>query len=53
MLMRPVAAGMWRLQETFDGTYTIDDLFDIIEVLDVQDESRHRAAVWQRDARQA
>jgi hypothetical protein len=42
--MRPVSAGVWRLRETFDGTYTIDDLLDINEVLDVQTENRIRAA---------
>ena len=41
--MRPVEQGVWRLHETFDGTYTIDDLFDIHEILDVQLENRFRA----------
>jgi hypothetical protein len=41
--MRPVEAGVWKLHETFDGTYTIEDLFDINEVLDVQHENRWRA----------
>jgi hypothetical protein len=49
MLMRPVAAGLWRLHETFDGTYTVDDLLDICEVMDVQSENRARAARWFKD----
>ena len=47
-LMRPVQAGFWRLHETFDGTYTIDDLFDIVEFLDVRLENENRAAAWRR-----
>jgi hypothetical protein len=43
--MRPVQAGHWRLHETFDGTYTIDDLFDINEILDVAAENEHRIAI--------
>jgi len=41
--MRPVAAGLWRLHETFDGTYSVDDLFDILEIMDVEIENRARA----------
>lgn len=41
-LMRPVEAGLWKLHETFDGTYIIDDLFDILEVLDVKVENINR-----------
>jgi hypothetical protein len=47
MLMRPVAAGVWTLRETFDGTYIVDDLLDICEVMDVQMENRARHAQWQ------
>jgi hypothetical protein len=46
--MRPVEAGFWRLHETFDGTYTIDDLFDIIEMMDVQLENRARSTIYER-----
>lgn len=46
MLMRPVETGMWKLHETFDGTYTADDLLDINEVLDIQLENRARAHEW-------
>jgi hypothetical protein len=49
MLMRPVAAGLWRLHETFDGTYIVDDLLDICEVLDVQTENRARNQKWIED----
>lgn len=42
-LMRPVEAGLWKLHETFDGTYTADDMFDINELLDVQAENKARA----------
>ncbi len=34
---------MWKLHETFDGTYTVDDLLDAIEVLDVKAENHARA----------
>jgi hypothetical protein len=44
--MRPVDAGLWRLHETFDGTYTVDDLLDISEVLDVRAENGARAREW-------
>lgn len=37
--------GYWRHHEVFDGTYTLDDLLDIHEIIDVQDENeaRHEA----------
>jgi hypothetical protein len=41
--MRPVEAGFWKLHQTFDGTYTADDLMDIHEVMDIQIENRARA----------
>lgn len=44
--MRPVETGMWKLHETFDGTYTIDDLLDIDEVLDIRAENQVRANEW-------
>jgi len=46
--MRPVQDGLWRLHETFDGTYTIDDLFDAVELLDVRLENENRARAWRR-----
>jgi len=42
--MRPVEAGLWKLHETFDGTYIVDDLLDILEMMDVIAENRARAA---------
>ena len=41
--MRPVEAGLWLLHETFDGTYIIDDLMDVNELLDVRLENSIRA----------
>jgi hypothetical protein len=46
--MRPVEAGLWKLHETFDGTYTVDDLFDILEVMDVKRENEARAEEYRR-----
>ena len=39
----PVSAGMWRQHELWDGTYTLDDLLDIVEVLQVKAENERRA----------
>lgn len=44
--MRPVEAGLWKLHETFDGTYTVDDLLDINEVLDIKLENKIRVEEW-------
>lgn len=49
--MRPVMDGMWKLHETFDGTYTIDDLLDAHEILDVRDENEARAHRWRERMR--
>lgn len=38
---------MWKLSETFDGTYTVDDLLDINEILDVRAENQARMNEWQ------
>lgn len=43
-LFLPVAAGLWRQHELWDGTYTLDDLLDIAEVLRVRRENQLRAA---------
>jgi uncharacterized protein DUF6889 len=51
LLARPVEAGMWKLHETFDGTYIIDDLFDINEILDVALENRARQEEWKSHIR--
>ena len=44
LLWRPVAAGLWRQRELFDGTYDIGDLIDVLEFLDVKEENRRRQA---------
>ena len=48
MLMRPVESGLWKLCETFDQTYIVDDLLDILEVMDVKAENEARAAEYRR-----
>ena len=40
----PVAAGLWRQHELWDGTYTLDDLLDILEVMRTARENARRAA---------
>ena len=40
----PVAAGLWRQHELWDGTYTLDDLLDIVELIRIQNENAYRAA---------
>jgi hypothetical protein len=49
--MRPVEAGLWKLHETFDGTYTADDLLDINEVMDVMSENKYRGALYEESRR--
>ena len=39
----PVVAGMWRQHELWDGTYTLDDLLDAVEVIKVHRENEYRA----------
>ena len=39
----PVTAGMWRQHELWDGTYTLDDLLDAVEVIRVRWENERRA----------
>jgi hypothetical protein len=41
-LWQPVAAGLWRQHELFDGTYDIGDLLDVLEYLDVKSENERR-----------
>ena len=40
----PVAAGFWKQHELWDGTYTLDDLLDIVELIRVRRENEARAA---------
>lgn len=42
LLWRPVAAGLWRHHEIFDGTYDIGDLLDMLEFLDIKEENERR-----------
>ena len=48
-LFLPVAAGHWRQHELWDGTYTLDDLLDITEMIRVMRENERRAAEAARD----
>ena len=43
-LFLPVAAGLWKQHELWDGTYTLDDLLDIVELIRVRRENENRAA---------
>ena len=43
-LFLPVAAGMWKQHELWDGTYTLDDLPDAAELIQVRRENETRAA---------
>ena len=38
-----MAAGMWKQHELWDGTYTLDDLLDITELIRVRRENENRA----------
>ena len=42
-LFLPVSAGMWKQHELWDGTYTLDDLLDAVEVIRVRRENEQRA----------
>ena len=42
-LFLPVVLGYWKQHELWDGTYTLDDLLDIVEVIAVQRENEARA----------
>lgn len=49
----PVAAGMWRQHEVFDGTYDFDDLMDAHELMAVKaiNSERAREAAERRSQR--
>ena len=34
---------MWRQHELWDGTYNLDDLWDILELINVQHENERRS----------
>ena len=42
-LFLPVAAGIWKQHELWDGTYTLDDLLDAIELIQVTRENELRS----------
>ena len=42
-LFMPVASGLWRQHELWDGTYTLDDLLDAVELIRVRRENDYRA----------
>ena len=42
-LFLPVAAGMWKQHELWDGTYILDDLLDITEMIRVIRENEYRS----------
>ena len=39
-----MAEGLWKQHELWDGTYTLDDLLDIVELIRVRRENETRAA---------
>lgn len=41
-LFAPVVAGFWRQKETWDGTYSLEDLIDIHELMAVRSENERR-----------
>lgn len=41
-LFAPVLAGMWKQHETWDGTYTLQDLLDAHEMMIVRAENERR-----------
>ena len=42
-LFLPVSAGLWKQHELWDGTYTLDDLLDAVELISVKHENEWRA----------
>ena len=42
-LFTPVIAGIWKQHELWDGTYTLGDLLDAHEMLQVKQENEFRA----------
>ena len=52
MLYAPVIAGYWKQYETWDGTYTLDDLLDITEVMIVKNENEKREYQYMEQERE-
>ncbi len=44
-----MALGYWKQHELWDGTYTLDDLLDIVEMIRVKQENEMRAAEAARE----
>jgi len=42
LVFLPVSAGYWKQHEIWDGTYTLDDLLDIVEMIRVKKENEYR-----------
>ena len=42
-LFLPVSAGLWKQHELWDGTYTLDDLLDAVELISIKHENEWRA----------
>ncbi|MFR0045491.1 MULTISPECIES: DUF6889 family protein [Clostridium] len=42
-LFAPVEAGHWNQHELWDGTYDLDDLLDIHEMMSVSNENKMRS----------
>ena len=52
MLYAPVIAGYWKQYETWAGTYTLDDLLDITEVMIVKNENEKREYQYMEQERE-
>ena len=42
-LFIPVMEGLWQQHELWDGTYTLDDLLDVTEMIRIRRENECRA----------
>ena len=42
ILFLPVSAGYWHQHELWEGTYTLDILLDIVELIQVKRENEYR-----------
>ena len=52
MLYAPVLAGYWKQCQIWDGTYTLDDLLDITEVMIVKNENERREQEYMEQERE-
>lgn len=46
-LFLPVRLKYWKHHELWDGTYTLDDLLDIAEIIAIDQENRYREEEYQ------